>query len=341
MAAVTTSQIAKELGLSRNTVSKALNNNPEVCNNTKRLVLATAKRLGYHRLNKQFYDEFSESEASYEICLIVHERELKVNFWNLILQGTEECLKVRSCRILFGILTYDDESNSRLPPVLNGNSISGIIAVGPYSDSYLNKIRNTGIPFVSIDTAASVQDHQICNDVILTSNFSSVYDITSELILKGARELAFVGDPYSCKSINERWKGFKAAINDNPAGSDEGFIAFTDIPLEFDYDKISKLVDSIERYPDAMVCANDIVANGIIKALEAKGKTVPGDVMVSGFDNYESPFIPISKLTTVSYDIKELGYLAARQILYRIERPESPCVIIRTAAKVIFRQSAR
>ncbi|MFA7123602.1 MAG: LacI family DNA-binding transcriptional regulator [Candidatus Delongbacteria bacterium] len=341
MASVTTSQIAKELGLSRNTVSKALNNNPEVCDNTKRLVLAAAKRLGYHRINKQFYDEYSENDSNYEICLIVHERELKVNFWNLILQGIEECLKARSCRILFGILTYDEEKNDRLPPVINGTSISGLISVGPYSEGYLRKIKKTGIPFVSIDTAASVPDHQIFNDVILTSNFSTVYEITSSLISKGAAELAFAGDPESCKSINERWRGFRAAVSNISGSSGEEYACFNRIPIEYDFDRLRQIVDSAEKIPDAIICANDIVANGIIKALESRGVFVPDDVMISGFDNYESPFFPISKLTTVSYDIKELGYLAARQILDRIERPDAPYRIVRTAAKVIFRQSAR
>ncbi|MFA7205257.1 MAG: LacI family DNA-binding transcriptional regulator [Saccharofermentanales bacterium] len=339
MAGVNTTQIANELNLSRNTVSKALNNSPEVSEKTKQLVLSTAVKLGYKRINKQYYESYASSQTYYDICLMVHEREVTNSFWNIILQGIEEYLKSKKCKIIFGILSREEEQNELLPLVIRSNSISGIISIGSYSEKYFRKVKETNIPIVSIDTASTIPDNRLLNDTVMTTNESSVYEITSTLIEKGCDKIAFAGNPHDCKSIYERWKGFHTAMSDHNIPFQKSYDNFLEISVEHEYPHIEQIVSSIEEIPCAIVCANDTVANHIIRVYKKKNIRVPEDILVSGFDNYYSVFSPSSKLTTVDYNIRELGYLAARQILFRIERPIAPFIVIRTASTIIYRES--
>ena len=87
-------------------------------------------------------------------------------------------------------------------------------------------------------------------------------------------------------------------------------------------------MESLEGYfeepfelPEALVCANDDIANKIWSALKAKGIRIPGDLAISGFDNYDTGTEDTNILTSVDYNIAELGKLAARQVIYRIRRP--------------------
>lgn len=339
MTGVNTMQIAKQLNLSRNTVSKALNNSPEVSDKTKQLVISTAAKLGYKRISKQDYETYAGNQTNYDICLMVHEREIQVGYWNIILQGVEEYLKLKKCKIVFGIISRIEEENELLPLAISSNDVSGIISVGSYTENYLRKIKETGIPMVSIDTASSVSDNRILSDTILTSNESSIYEITEKLIKNGCKDIAFAGDPYHCKSILERWKGYKSAMNDyNLAILPENEV-FKNISVEHEFEKIAEIVNKIEKLPCAVVCANDIIANRLMRIFKSKGIKVPDDILISGFDNYDPAFSQSVRLTTVDYNIRELGYLAARQIIFRIERPMTSFTTIRTAATVIFNES--
>ena len=107
-----------------------------------------------------------------------------------------------------------------------------------------------------------------------------------------------------------------------------------------------KAMESLEGYfeepfelPEALVCANDDIANKIWSALKAKGIRIPGDLAISGFDNYDTGTEDTNILTSVDYNIAELGKLAARQVIYRIQNPEASFVLVRLAANVLFRRS--
>lgn len=339
MSNVNTLQIANQLKLSRNTVSKALNNSPEVNEKTKQLVISTAVKMGYKKVNKQDYETYATKQTNYDICLLVHEREMGVSFWNLILKGVEDYLTTKRCRIIISILSKREEENDVLPLTLQGNQTSGILAVGTYSENYFKKIKETGIPMVTIDTTASTMEHKLLNDTILTCNESSVYEITEHLINNGCSEIVFAGNPNYCKSINERWKGYVSAMRDYNLPIPKGYEIFQGINLDEEYDVIHSRFETVTQFPKALVCANDTLAGSLIIIMKERGIRIPEDVLISGFDNYDSIFPNNNSLTTVDYNISEIGTLAARQILYRIANPTSSVMLIRAAARVIFRES--
>ncbi|MDD2417653.1 MAG: LacI family DNA-binding transcriptional regulator [Oscillospiraceae bacterium] len=338
MAKITTSQIAEMTNLSRNTVSKALNNSNEVSEKTKELVISTAIKMGYDKIDKKNYSKMAEKIVK-DICVLVHERELKNNFWGNILKGIEEHLTVKKFRIVLGILSKIEENELRIPPLISGNKPSGIIMMGAYNKEYYLKIKETGIPVVSIDTASDVKDNALIMDTILSCNQSCVYEITEHLIKKGCREIAFAGDLNHARSVRERWDGYKTAMNDYGIPISNDYLPFNEIVIGEEVNEIIDKIKNINKIPEAIVCANDNVANKIVYGLYSKGLSVPDQVAVSGFDNYDAILPSSIKLTTVGYKIEELGMLAAKQILFRIKHPDVSLVIIKIESHVILRES--
>lgn len=339
MAKVNTADIAEKLGLSRNTVSKALNDRPEVAEKTKKLVIETAVQMGYKGLGKQNFQKTKENSRNKDICLLLPECEINNNYWSRILKGVEEYLTAHKYRIVLAIVTEEDAESLRLPLTLQNNTVSGIITIGIFSKEYYEKLGNNSIPVVTIDTAADIKSNNLLNDTIMISNHGAVYDITEHMIKNGYREIAFAGAPDSCRSIRERWNGFRDAMRDNSVDILEKYNVFQKIDGHEEKD-IGTYFEEVIPLPEALVCANDNVAHKMIELLEKRGIQVPEDMAVSGFDDFDDDrFQKVNELTSVTYNIAELGNLAARQILYRIKYPEASCMMIRLASTVVFRAS--
>ena len=212
MAGVSTIDIARKLGLSRNTISKALNDSSEVTPKTKKLIIETAIEMGYKRISRKEFYESREPDRNRDICLLVHEREMEIRYWNKILRGVEEYLTARKYRIVLAILTEAEAENDRLPPTLENSTVAGIITVGNYSEEYYRRLQATGIPLVTIDTAAAIKSSHLLCDTVMTCNHSTVYDITEHLIQNGYRKIVFAGNPNGCRSVRERWNGYREAM---------------------------------------------------------------------------------------------------------------------------------
>ena len=337
MVRVSTQDIANKLNLSRNTVSKALNDNPEVTEKTKKLVIETAIQMGYKRISRQDLLETQDSGFNKDICLLVHEREMGNSYWNTILKGAEEFLTAQKYRIVLAILTENDEISNQLPPTLQNSTVAGIITIGTYSKNYYKRLKATDIPLVTIDTAADVRSNNLICDTIMACNHSTVFDITERLIQNGYRKIAFAGNPDVCRSIRERWNGFWEAMQTYGLEIFDEYKVFRNINIYLE--TLDDYFEDTVSLPEAIVCANDNVANKIRKVLKAKGIQIPGDIAISGFDDYDTGIEEPKLLTSVNYNIEELGSLAARQILYRIEKPDASLVLVRLTSTVIYRQS--
>lgn len=337
MASVNTTQIAQKLNLSRNTISKALNNNPEVNEKTRQIVMETAIQMGYKKLKQTIPVSYTQ-ESGYDICLLVHESELTHFYWGVILKGIEEYITAMHGRIIFGILTNDDENNDHIPLAIRRERPAGIITIGTHNEHFFRKIKNTEIPMVAVDTASTIKDNCLIHDTILTCNNSSVYEITEHLIQGGYKDIAFVGNPDRCKSTYERWLGYKTAMLDHQMPVVEENKPFLQIDVCDETPEV--ILDSISHLPEAFVCVNDNIAVKLIKYYKKRGIRIPEDVAISGFDNLDSVNADLN-ITTVSYNIKDLGIMAARQILFRIENPLVSMMIVRLESKVIYKNSTK
>jgi LacI family transcriptional regulator len=146
---------------------------------------------------------------------------------------------------------------------------------------------------------------------VTADNEASARDLTAHLLGHGHRGLAFLGDPAESPDVAGRYRGFRKAL------SDGGHPVPAATPCAFDVSAGYAAARALLRTrPDAVVCANDEVALGALRAAEDLGLSVPGDVALTGWDDIMAA--GYARLTTVRQSMRELGATAARWLDERI-----------------------
>lgn len=334
---VTIQDIADALGLSRNTVSKALNNTGVLAEDTRRKILEKAAEMGYRRfiyLSQPFPSEHSEVK---ELALITQNMPYGSHFGTYALNTFQEKISRNNYRLSMFPVRETEISALQLPMGFNKDKTAGIICLEMFDPDYIEMLGILDIPLLFIDTAADLDMTRINADFLLMENHMSVYHLTNTLIRNGCRTLAFAGNPKHCRSFNERYQGFIQALSEN---------ALTPCTTQFTgrtvFDSPDTLRETIRRtlqLPDVFVCANDFIAIDLIRALKKEGISVPKDVLITGFDNSAESRIVDPHLTTVDIPSSKMGYIAADILLSRISEPDTPYRITHVRTTLKFRAS--
>ncbi len=341
MKKVTIQDVARELHLSRNTVAKALNNSDTVSYETRYVVIEKAYEMGYSKLSPVVLNEFKLRNKIDETKTIVvlTRREISV-FWNSIIMGISDELNKYGCKLQFNFISEQDEKNLVLPLDLQAE-ISGIIILSVFSGEYIEQIMKQSIPVVFLDAPADVDSISDYGDIIICEGKSSTKRITSDLIAKGMKKIGFVGDITYCKSIHDRYRGYISALEEAGIVPEDGIVAAYHAARKFyKNDEVEEALAKFPYLPEAIVCANDDIAMYVIRCLNGRGLSVPGDVAVTGYDNVEGMSQAEPFLTTVRVGNQRLGRRLVQQLMWRIQNPNFPKELVYIGVEVIFRQSS-
>lgn len=340
----TTADIAEALGLSRTTVSKALNGHPTVPDATRQRVLKTAARLRYkHYREDQLQNALSDDrQASGRAmrtiaCLIRAGSTSNEGYWAEVLQGIEQASRQNGCNMVLHFITADDLDELRMPRSLTEAGVGGVILVGITRRAYIRAIAELALPAVLIDCFADTRAADTRFDTVLMESEQSVYDLTAHLIGLGHRRIGFVGDVGDCLSFAERWNGYRRAMLDGGLSVDPASCAVAPAPNHyFDYAETARAIAAMPQLPTAFVCANDLVAYQTIRALQAAGRRVPEDVSVTGFDMTSRGGTPAygMRITSVPIQPGVIGSRACEQLVRRMDRPDLPIEHVRLATRM-------
>lgn len=330
-------RIAKELHISRNTVSKVFNKASGISDKTRSMVLSKAFELGYTHINPELFDESSIKASNGSISLVCHDNSLKGSFWTKVLRGIEMTLREKGFILRITIINDSDEETNNVPDAILSDRPSGLIMIGLFQKEYYLKIRSLNIPMITMDTAIGLMSPNMICDVILMENAAGVYALTKDLIQKGYKDIAFVGEADSCVSMYERWQGYCTAMKES--GLDYEMYSHLSQHAEMHYYYPSDVKDALQKCPQApaaFVCANDLIANTIKIVANAKDG-IDENAIVTGFDNIDECAYLLSKSSTVEIFAEELGTAVSEQIIWRLENKHSPFRTIRIDVKPIFR----
>ena len=349
----TTSDIARMLGLSRTTVSKALNGHPSVPAATRQRVLDAAARLQYKHYrpvspaSPPERSEAAPGEAMRTIaCLIRAElaRSGSKGYWVDVLQGIEESTRRRGWSMVLHFVQDEDLESLSLPRSLTEAHVDGVILAGITRLPYARAVAGLGLPAVLIDHDSAARAEDAVFDTVLMESERSVRDLTARLIALGHRRIGFIGDIEDCLSFRERWDGFRLAMADAGLAVDPACCAVARKARHyFDVAEIAEALAAMPHLPTAFVCANDVVAIRTAQALGRMGLAVPRDVSVTGFDAIETDIDPPPdglRLLTVRIDAVRVGSRALEQLALRMEQPDRPIEHIRLAAAPVEGTSA-
>ncbi len=341
MKKTTIQDIAKELGLSRNTVSKALMGSESVAEETRFMVLRKAYEMGYAKFKMPLPKEVSEIYPKNSTRNILVLGRDSSSFWHRIITGVSEELCRNNCRLLLHFIDEETERRMELPRDLAEGEVDGVIVLNVFSEEYVRRIAAQGRPVVFLDASKHCDIYLQYGDVVAPEGEQSVRKLVENVIAQGMRRIGFIGDITYCKTIYDRYRGFASALIEANLDRDRSIIKTAHVEHRYyDRQEVEEAFNSMPYIPDAIVCANDDIAKDLYYVLKEKNISIPKDVAVIGFDDKEEAEIMSPPLSTVHIPNKDLGIRLVQELFWRIENPERTKETVLITTDVVLRDSS-
>jgi LacI family transcriptional regulator len=310
---ITLKHIARELGVSISTVSKALKNSEEIGSDTKEKVQAFAKLYNYKPNNIAIS---LKNKRTKNIGVIIP--DIVHHFFTTVFRGIEKYANAKGYNV---IVCVSDESFDKevinMELLANGSIDGFIMALSSGTQlkndyNHLKEVTEQGIPLVLFDRVA---EDIVCDKVIINDR-KGAYNAVTKFIKDGRKRIALITSEDYISVSRERAAGYKEALLDNGIGYNE------DLILKFPSMEISEnlIEDFFERKKvDAVLSVNEIFAIHSMRYVQSKGLKIPEDISFIGFTDgllskYASP-----GLTAIAQHGEQMGEIAAEILIEKIE----------------------
>ena len=325
----TLEQIAKECGVTKGLVSRALNGKSNISDATREKIIRKATELGYDTSKLKAY-----KVSSNHVLLISSNRILfKEDFWQPIITSISSTLS--RYNLIMEYFVYNEENiDETLIKKLKDSTCSAYIIMHLTPKAIMDVVIDKKKPTVVVDPKTFYSEAT----QFKFSNYDSTYLATERLIQQGHTNIAFYGsDPHST-SFRERHEGFMSCMETNKNHAKSYSIIFDN--REKNYADEEMFLDAINNNPiTAIVCANDIIALNAIKTINRAGKRVPDDISVIGFDNIRMGEFTSPKLSTFNIPRQETGEEVAKYVANSIKSHQIPYSQIIIRCNYIERES--
>lgn len=332
---VTIQDIANTLGLSRNTVSKALNGK-HVPMKTRNAVISAAIEMGYKGYKLA---AASEGSLGHKRFVILSTRLLmNITFFISVLRGIEDALMDYDIDLVQFSIT-GSASFSKFKRYLADAKVDGIICMEFFEPAYITELLDQGIPLVFFDFPLYNSHLRGSYDIVLPESIAAIKNYCIQLIQEDSCKIfGFVGDYRHCFSFYERFVGMKEALFLSGLPVDLQYSILADDKM-YTPDKLAEALDQLPALPDCFIAANDSIALNLLAALKSRKIHVPRDVKVVGFDNNPKSAHITPLLTSFNVDKIALGRKLIALLLERVSNPSQANQIIHIASKLIVRAS--
>ncbi len=307
---ITLLDIAKKTGVSSYTVSRALNNKPDISKKTKKLIIKVAKELNYTP-NSIARSLVQKKTNTLGVLL----PNIADSFYAEILSGIERMSRNKNYNILYCNTDHDPIVERKSFTMLLEKRVDGIlICPTEKNDQYIKMLREITIPYVLIKTHTDLLD---CDNVFVDVTYGA-YLAVNHLIKKGYKKIYQIYSMAQNLDTKERIEGCKKAFKKNKISLDKLELIYSERKLESFYNITEKYVNYTGEKVGIFVF-DDEMAMGVYKALTNKGLKVPEQVGIVGYDNIKiSPYFAKS-LTTVHYPKYEIGVKGTELLIKRIK----------------------
>lgn len=327
MKKVSMQMIADELNISKNSVSQALRDKPGVSVETKKMVLAKAKELGYEYVEPQ-----KNKVAKNFLLLATPFAFSQISFFGIIIQSIEEVCKHKNCNVTTIPIDNTLLSSSTIPN--DWLNYDGIFIISHSNNHFIKRVIDTKIPVVVVDH----HDPSFITDTILSKNTDGTFQAIQLLVENNHTRIGFIGDINFSPSYLERFYGYQRSLNHFGLLSDEE-IQITQIE-ETQGDLFNKL-KQVKQMPDAWFCVNSGLAFMLNSYLQAAGYTIPDDISIICFDDTEFTRMSVPTITNVATDLDFMGKYAVDTLLHRIKHPKEPVICHQIMPQINLRDSVK
>ena len=308
---VTIKDIAKALGLSNSTVSRALRDSYEISPATKKLVVEYAAKMNY-RPNPVALS--LKERRTRSIGIVVS--EIANSFFSQAINGIESIAHDHDYNV---IITQTQESCERELGNLRdlaSRSVDGLlISLSSETTDYtfLKSMHEQGMPIVFFDRVTDeIRTHKVISD-----NYQGAYDATIHLMENGYQRIAFLGNAASLSVIKERLAGYMDALTDNGRKVEPALVkhcAHGGLFYE-EVDKVMSLLLKLKKKPDAILSCADKITTNCLRYFKAHHIRTPDDLAIIGFSNLDLTELLSPPLSVIRQQAFEIGQNAMELLL--------------------------
>ncbi len=333
MSNLTLEDIAKRCGVSRSTVSRVINNHPNVSDKVRKRVQKEIKNTGFrpHAAARALV-----SQRSWTVGLVLPR---SVNsfftdpYYPRLIQGIAQgCNQLKYTLGLYLITDSEDEEEI-FPRLSRSGSLDGILFQSDQiGDQLIDRLAQSGIPLVIIGRPF----HNDNISYIDIDNISAAIMAVNHLVSLGYQRIGTITGPLNTTVGIDRKNGYRQALQEHGFSVDEDLVVEGDFTEDKGYAGMLKILPA---QPDAVFVASDQMAIGAIRALREKGLRVPEDVAIIGFDD-----LPLSNsadlhLTTVHQPVYQFGVKAVEFLNDLIITGTTPPRHIIMGTELVVRES--
>jgi LacI family transcriptional regulator len=328
---ITIDKLAKLANVSKSTVSKAINDRPDISAETKRRILEISKANNY---TPSAFGKGLKSKITKNVGVIfTREKHPLLNnpFFSRILEGIEAELALNGYDLVLNIL--HESNTNELPRMIRERRVDGIILIGVFNDIFIRRLITEKINVVQVDPKKDIPQFS----QVFIDNEHGAFLATKHLIDAGHKKIGFISGDLERLSFKQRLNGYKKALQHNKIEFQNSLLRCGG--LEDGYDQVKNLLE--EQHPTAIFSTNDLNALFAYNAINDMGYKIPEDISVVGFDDIWTAGDAKPPLTTVRVYKEELGSIGVRTLLRIINGELTGPVNIIMPVKLIERESVQ
>jgi LacI family transcriptional regulator/LacI family repressor for deo operon, udp, cdd, tsx, nupC, and nupG len=306
--------IARELGVSVATVSRALKDSPRISQALRSRIQQFARDHNF--TPNVLAESLRLSRVRPQKLIGVIMPEIVHYYFASILKGIEEEAATRGYHIIVAQSNERYETEVKLCQSFLENKVCGVIvsqAKDTHNYAHFQRLIDAGVPLVFFD--------RICTGVdasrVVVDDYMGAFNAVNYLISTGCRRIAYYGSPLHLEIAKNRFNGYKDALSKNKIPFNENLVRICD--TRHDAEMITPSLFEEDNYPDAFFTINDDTALGILYTVKHMGLRVPEDVSICGFTNGVRAISCDPMLTTVEQRGEMVGEEAANILIGHVE----------------------
>lgn len=329
--AVTIFDVAKRAGVSYGTVSRVINDNPHVKAETRQRILDAMQELGYV-VNKQAQNLAAGGHLQ-TIGVLVP--DLGTAYIGEILRGIDSELSLKNMDlVLYTTHRIANKEANYIANLVKG-MVAGLLLVLPISPvDTIGSLTRHNFPFVLIDDKGNRQE---CPSVGAT-NWQGGYEATEYLAKLGHQRIGFITGNMSMGCSVDRLEGYRAALRSHHIPFDPELVVEGDFSQPLGFRGASCLLD-LAVPPTAIFASNDVMAFGAMDAVRNRGKRVPDDISILGFDDIPQATQSHPALTTIRQPLETMGRVSTQILLDFLEHPGNKVQRMELPTELVIRET--
>jgi DNA-binding LacI/PurR family transcriptional regulator len=331
---ITINDIARELKISKSTVSRALRDSHDINPETKKRVQEFAEKKDYQP-NQMAQSLRSRSTKTIGVIVPAY----NIPFYSIAICGIQDYAMKMGYNLMICHSNEQYETEIKNVNALVNANVEGIIisvARDTEKNEHIRKLKRKGIPLVLFNRV--IEDFKAAKVVV--NDYYGALNMVTYLTSTGCRKIVHITGPNNLVLSNNRKHGYFDAMKNAGLIVDERMVVEGDFTIGSGVTCTKKLLDEVSGI-DAIFAVCDAVAFGAMKVLKERGIKIPDEISVAGFTNEPMAELVEPALTTVKQPIYEIGETAAKLLFSQLNDPELPAELCVLDTLIEIRESTR